>query len=71
LETDCAGKGAKFAIVLAKLEGIQYIDKEGFGMLIDLKIPKGHKTNSAAKLYVALGATLLLVMALPYLPTAK
>lgn len=44
---------------------------EGDVVLIDLKIPKGRKTNSAAKLYVALGATLLLVMAWPYLPTAK
>lgn len=39
-------------------------------MLIDLEIPKGRKTRNAAKLCVALGATLYLVMVWPHIPTA-
>ena len=57
--------------MMLQLGVIQITVSEGFVVLIDLEIPKGRKTRSAAKLCVALGATLYLVMVWPHIPPAS
>jgi hypothetical protein len=57
--------------MLAILGAIQNMCNEGYVVLIDLEIPKGRKTRSAAKLCVALGATLYLVMVWQHIPPAS
>lgn len=57
--------------MLAILGSIQIMCNEGCVVLIDLEIPKGRKTRSAAKLCVALGATLYLVMVWQHVPPAS
>jgi hypothetical protein len=70
-ETNYVQGDVQFAIILARFGQIQIRCNEGRVVLIDLEIPKGRKTRSAAKLCVALGATLYLVMVWPYIPPAN